>query len=305
MSQEVEEQVEEQEVIEAVEEVEPELDEEGTPVEVEEEVPLFMQDDEEEEDAGELTPKKTVPEGVFLGAKKELKAANLRIAELEKKAGAQQPVQERLKRPLRDDFDSDEEYHTAADKYDDAKDKQRQASRMQQRQIEEHGQRLEAAVETFMGRADKLVAKHKIDPQAYADAVGSVKTVVETAFPNMGEQAYPQFLSHLEADDEATMFTIGKSSRQKEILAQKFREDPSGFKALRHIARLTERNMGTKPKQTKAPKPAAVATGGETSPVKEGAWKKKYDAAHKAGGGQKALDIKWAAQAAGVKTSTW
>lgn len=288
-------------------EVEPELDDEGNPVEVEEEeIPLFMQEEEEDDD---LEASETVPLAALLkqkgkakDAKEESEQLKARIAELEQA----KPEPQTLKRPRSADYDTDEEYEDALEKYDLQIVEQREAKQAQQKQLEQHAQRREVAVGSFIERADKLVAKHKIEPATYADAISAVRSVVEEAFPNMGEAAYPEFLTRLEDGDEATMFTIGRSKKQREVLAQKFREDPSGIKAFRHIARLTERNLGTKPKRSRAPKPAATATGGETTGAgKEWAWRKKYEAAHKDGGGQKALDIKWAARDAGIDTSGW
>ena len=231
----------------------------------------------------------------------EIEKLRARVQELET-APQKQGV---LKRPRSADFETDEEHENALEEYDRQLLASSRATTTNNNIVAHRVAERDEAVNGFIARADAVAIKHKIDPATYKGASDVVQKIVEQAFPNMGDDAYPEFLSRLEDGDETTLYFIGRNKAQQGQLEQMLSQDPTGIKAFRHIARLTERNTGAKPKISQAPKPAASLRGNAALPAQEGAFKKKYDAAHKANQGQKAFDIKSEAKKAGIDTRKW
>ena len=287
--------VEEVEEIEEAVEIKPELDDDDNPIE--EETPLWMQDEEE---VADQTAAETVPLSALMKQKGKGKVKDARIEELERENAALKQTpnpQTQLKRPRAADYNTDDEHEEALEAYDQQRDdlrrQQSTATKAQASRIQER----ETAVDSFIERAEAVVVKHKIKPETYKGALDIVQGIVEKAFPNT-KDAHLEFLSRLEEGDETTLYMIGRNKSQRDKLEELFNDDPSGIKAFRHIARLTERNLGAKTKTSKAPKPAASASGNANAvPANERAWRKKYDKAS----GQERYDIKQKARAEGVK----
>jgi hypothetical protein len=284
------------------------LDEEEADESGDEATPLWMQ----EEEADDQTSAETVPLSALMKQKHKGKEKDAEIEELRKKVAAleqsppRQSAAEKPKMPRADDFDTDEEHETAMEKYLDdvveyrtsvttssASAKQQEAARIQAR---------DAAIDGFIERADKVVTKHNISPEVYKGALDSVQVIVEGAFPNLGVNAFPEFLAKLKPGAETALFQIGRNEGQKKILSELFKNDPTGIDAFWHIATLTANNAGAKNKPSQASKPAATVRGNVAVTAKEGAYLKKYKAAKSP---QAAYDAKKAGKAAGFDTSKW
>lgn len=268
----------------------------------EEAEPAWMQVDEEEE--ADQTAKETVPLAVLMKQKnkgKEKDAENERLQARVKELESAQPAQALPKRPRADDYDTISEHEDAMEVYDHQLLELSRQTATVKTTVKDNQARTVDAANAFFERADAIVAKHKIDPNVYKEASDNVQTLVEDAFPRMGDAAYPEFLSRLEDGDETTLMYIGRNKGQLLRLEQLFKEDRSGIKAFRHIARLTERNTGAKTKTSRAPKPAASVNGSGhagTSSRQKKAYDKETDP-------QKRVNIKRAAKQAGLDVKGW
>jgi len=153
---------------------EPELDEDGNPIEPEVE-PWMKEDEEQDSD----DPSKQVPVGKFVSVKRKLKGQiSDREEEIErlKRENAElaklKPKEETiLERPKRDNFSTDEEFDEAFDEYNQSRtteainrtrlEDQRKAD---QQQVREN---LAVAVDGHYERAAALIEKSNIKPEVY------------------------------------------------------------------------------------------------------------------------------------------
>lgn len=267
------------------------------------EVPLFMQEEDEQESSD------GVPVSTHVKMKQKLKGKlresdgelqKLR-AEIDQLKGSQQS--QPVTRPKIDDFETDDEYYTALEKYEDDKRQQLFDKAQVQQKLSRAQQRIADSVDAHLDRAAKLVEEHSISPEVYQQATETVKEAIDSVHP--GLNAFDYFVDTMGEGSEKTIFALGRNKTKLALLKEKLHDDKSGLKAAFYLGQETARLSGAKSKTSRAPAPAAQVKGDEVSSDKGGALKKKYDKAHKAGNGQEAYNLKKQARAQGVDTKLW
>lgn len=300
---EIEEVVEEQEEVETEESEETE---ESTDVD-EEEKKFWQGDGEELDDVPARTHAiiKTKLKAKLTERDNELEALKQEVAAL-KKARESVPV---LKRPKEEDFDTDEEYETAKDKYENDVAQQRydriEAERKQAEIARKTLEEVSAAVDNHYTRADEFVKKWEISPEKYQKADLSLKKAVEAVMPGRGEVIVNHIISVLGEGSEKVLFHVGAKSEKLHKLQSLLLEDTTGMKAAIYLGE--QKGILTNPKKrtTRAPSPTAKLKGDDVSNSNLTALKKAYNKAHKAGNIQEAYNAKKKAKAAGADVSSW
>lgn len=176
-----------------------------------------------------------------------------------------------------------------------------QASEVQTKQLQKQ-QELEQSVEDHYKRAAELVTKYNIDPEVYRGADENFRKTVERVFPGQGELVANQMLARLGKGSEKVAYQLGRNAQKREAFEAKLRQDPSGIEASIYLGTLkAEVNLPTA-KKTRAPAPAARATGGEGVVSDELSMKKKYQAEQDT---QKRFNIRRKAKLAGIDVRDW
>lgn len=302
---EIEEEVVEEETTEDEEqETEVEESEEESDEEKEEEPELedwMKSDDEEVKFPKSLKAKKKLKGEL---EKKELENEELkaRIKALEE--GKAQTVSE-LKRPKIEDFDTDEEYEDALDKYNlSLFDKKTQAEKAekQQRAIK---QQIEQSMDEHYTRAEKLIEASGIAPEKFKVADTRLREVVDSVFPGKGDDYTDYFLSSLGEGSERVGFYLGNNEAARDKFRSLLIDDPNGIKAAVYLGKELNRLNNPQKKKSNA-KPPGPNIKGETGSVRSGtAYKNDYKKAHKSGDTSKAFNIRRQAKAAGIDVSKW
>ena len=315
-------EVEVKEEVELDQEVdtEVELGEDGEPIE--QEIEPWMQEDDEEQDSSRM-----VPEAAIIKAKQKLKGrladqkaesdteikklrAEIEALKAGKVATPQATPTARPKRPRESDFDTDEAYEAAMDVYLDEMMTNRLTQFEQKKTIQTTQQQaqetLTKAVDEHYTRAAKLQESKGIDPNIFARADNTVRSAIEAIRPGQGDLLTDQLIQTLEDGSEMVMYNLGVNASRRGELISALVSDPSGLKAVAYLAGLkTQLTLNTKQRRSNAPKPPSEVDGDIPPNAKAGALKRKYDAAHKKGGGQEAYNIKKEAKKMGVDVSSW
>lgn len=287
--------------------VEPELDAEGNPVKPEVEAWMQVDDPEKAAEPGQEVvtdpPKKPTQKQKLRarldGANDENEQLKQRIAELEK--GQTAEVAGSLKRPDRDDFDTDTEYNVAYDDYRDKKDDARDSAKGQQARTQQHVQAQSAKVDAHYVRGEKLVTEHAISPEVYQASDLALRTAAETERPGYGEAIVNDMISRLGEGSEKTLFFIGRNKPLLNEFRTLLKDDPSGLDALVFVVKQGEKANGTKKSTSQAPAPVAQING-EGSVGSASKQKKAYD---KETDPQKRYNMKKAAKAGKLDVSDW
>jgi len=299
-------------------EVEAELDEEGNPITPE--IEAWMEEEEEQDSSG-------VPLGAHIKMKNKLKGRlsdqkaeseleleKLRAENAALKAGtvktqAQTPTA-RPKRPKADDFDTDEAFDAAMDVYEDSllqsyteRAEQTRTLKTTQKQAQDA---LSQSVDDHYTRAAKLQESKGIDPTIFSRADNAVRSAIEAIRPGQGDLLTDQLIQTLEDGSEMVMYNLGVNKSRRGELISALASDPSGLKAVAYVAGLkSDLTRNTKTRRSAARKPPSEVDGDIPPNAKAGAFKRKYDAAHKKNAGQEAYNIKKEARKLGVDTSGW
>ena len=291
---------------------EPELDDDGNPIVLEPELEPWMKEDGEQ-DLDD--PSKQVPVGKFVSVKKKLKGQiSDRDEEIERlrrerdEALKQKPKPETvLVRPKKIDFDTDEEFDEAFDKYslnrtEETINRTRLEDQQKVRQ-QQAQQKLVEAVDGHYERAEKLIGESGITPEVYKVADTTVRAAVEAINPNLGDVIVDQVISILGDGSEKVLYYLGRNKVALAKFQNLLATDKSGMKAAVYLGQ--EKQRLTKPikPRSNAPNPVVDIKGDEVLTGAEGRYKKKYDAAK--GNLQKAYNIRKEAKAANVDVSTW
>jgi len=296
---------------------EPELDEDGNPIEPEPE-PWMKEEGDGEQDPDD--PSKQVPVGKFVSVKRKLRGQiTERDEEIEKlkrenaELAKLKPKPETvLVRPKKDDFDTDEEFDEALDKYNQSRTTEAiNRTRLEDQQKAEQQQaqeKLTEAVDDHYVRAAEFIEKNGIKPEVYQAYDTAVRKTVESVFPNMGDIYVDQIISIVENGSEKV---IPYLARKKHALA-KFQSllasDKTALKAAVYLGEIKkEIQLRTNPikPRSNAPAPATNIKGDEPLTGEEARFKKKYNAAHAKNNLQAAYNAKKEARVAGVDVSGW
>jgi hypothetical protein len=274
------------------------------------EVEAWMQEEDQTvaEEPEDGKPKKLSTKAKLRGKVEEANQENERLrAENEALKRGQAPAGVTVaKRPRLNDFDSDEDYETAMDTWEEAKETNTLQTIETRRDVtarqQQHRQVLTDAVDAHYERAQELVTTHSINPEVYQKADATVRQSIESVAPGQGEVIVNQLISLVGEGSEKVMYHLGVNKAALNELRAILQDDPSGLKAAAFIGQKKAEITGPKHKLTSAPKPVAQING-ET--VKASASKKAYDKAHKEGRGQDAFNIKSEARKAGTDTKGW
>jgi len=275
-------------------------------LEAEEEAAALALAEESEEDDGSKEGEDDKPKPVkSLKAKKalqrKLKESDTEIEKLrreneELKKGVPAATKtERPKRPKEEDFDTDEEYEAAQDKYDDDiieyrlsdRDTKRKASTAQ----ETAAKQIQDGVDSHFERAEKLMEASNITAEKYESANLTVRKAIETLAPGKGDYITDYLISQLGEGSEKVFFHLGVNKAALAELTGLLATDPSGVKAAVFLGRKVESLGNPMPRKSKAPAPAPNVSGVNVSNA-AGKMQKEYEAAHKKGDYARAFDIK-------------
>jgi len=299
-------------------EEEVELDEEGNPITPE--IEAWMEEEEEQDSSD-------VPLGAHIKMKNKLKGrladqkaesdteidklrAEIEALKAGKVATPQATPTARPKRPRSSDFDTDEAYEAALDVYEDSllqthfeRAEQTKTIQTTQQQAQEA---LTKSVDDHYTRAAKLQESKGIDPTIFARADNTVRSAIEAIRPGQGDLLTDQLIEALGDGSEMVMYNLGVNASRRGELISALVSDPKGIKAVAYLAGLkSDLTRNTTQRRSAAKKPASEVDGDIPPNAKAGALKRKYDAAHKKGGGQEAYNIKKEAKKMNVDTSSW
>lgn len=231
--------------------------------------------------------------------------------ELEKFKQEKAQLEEQLRalqgksKPVRDSFDSDEDYLKAVIKYERDTEQEAQNAEAAKQAQEKAIRQIEENVEKHYERAMTLAEKNGIKPESYQNADLNVRKAIDKVFPQMGDRVTDGFINALGEGSEKVMFSLGVNKQRLGQLENLLKEDPSGISAAMYLGQLKASANGNKNKQSSAPKPAPRANGENKGNASTSAAKRKYDAAHKKGDASEAFKIKREAKKSGVDTSNW
>ena len=242
-------------------------------VQVEEEVVEIAAESDEVEIVveGEDEPtSETVPLGKFL---KRVNKLNGRVSEANTEAEAEKSRREMVeqendllrlrlqqdepvKRPKPADFESDAEYDTALDAYDeqrlDALANKKLAAHLETTQAQTQQQtidtNLESGLKAHFERAEQLKVK-------------DYETVEDKAIEVLGNDA-AKFIMTNTVNSELIMFHLGKNPAKAAALAQKVKTNPVGFAV--EIGGLST-SLKARPKHSNAPDPDALIKSGTSA----------------------------------------
>ena len=213
------------------------------------------------------------------------------------------------KRPRTKDFDDDDSYEDAMDKYEEEKLNYSSnyvvKNAQQTSQLEQARAAQAVAVEAHYERAEKLVAEHSISPEVFQKTDIVVKELIESVMPKRGEAVFDHLIAMVGEGSEKTMFFLGRNKAAQAEFHSLLAKDTTGLQAALYLGRVTERISGPQSKTSQAPAPAAQLKGDNVTSVKESVLQKKWAAAHKKNNAQEAYEIKKAARKAGVDTKAW
>jgi len=262
-------------------------------------------------------PSKNVPVGKFVSVKKKLKGQiSDRDEEIERlkqerddalKLKSTEPTV--LVRPKKDDFDDDEAFEDALDKYNESRttetinrtrlEDQKKAGQQQAQE------KLTEAVDGHYERAETLIEKSGIKPEIYKAADTTVRKAVEAITPNLGDVIVDQVISILGDGSEKVIYFLGRNKAALAKFQSLLAADKSGMKAAVYLGQEKQRLTNPIRPRSNAPDPAKNIKGDVPITGAEARFKKKYDAAHGKNNLQSAYNAKKEAKAAGVDVSKW
>jgi hypothetical protein len=313
--QEIDEVTAEEEVVEELEtdDVDVELNETGEQEETEEQEPEAWMSTGEEE--GDELPDVAV--GKHIAMKGKLKGRikdrdntidELR-AEIEQLKTGPVSTAELPPRPKSEDFDSDEQYEVALDKWHDKRIDARFQSERDKTQTEEATRNYQRAVakdvDSHYERQAELAAKSGMKPEVFKEADEAVRNMVEAIIPGQGDNITDQIISVIGEGSEKVMVSVGRNRINRLEFQSLMSEDRTGNKALVYLGQLKERLNNPKKLKSTAAKPATNVKGDLSTNQNGAALKKKYDAAHKKGSVQVAYKLKQQAKQDGVDVASW
>lgn len=280
---------------------------------------------EEEGEGSERTGSDVVPLHAHVKAKKKLRGTiNEQKDEIDKLRDENEALKAKdtsggdpqklklPKRPRRDDFDSDDEFEGALDKYEDEKDEikfnklsQNQnlnASRIKAKKA------LDQSVDDHYERAEKLLESSGISEEAFRSADTTLRQTIDSVAPKRGDIIADQMISILGEGSEKVFYKLGnpKNKGLRGELISILASDPSGLKLATFLGEQKALlSNSTKRRISKAPIPDDQLNGDESSTNKERVLKKQYQTAHKKGDGSAAWKARRAAKKLKIDVSKW
>lgn len=301
---------------EAVEVESEEKEEEQKEEEQEEENPFWLSEDDTET---EEEPSETIPLARLLKEKSKRKEANAEIEELRKEleelknssVASNQQSTSPTKRPRILDFNSDEEYEEAMDKWEQEFGQNivnhitnNQTKQYQQKQVVD---RVQKEVSKFYERAEALLKQHSIQPEAYVTATRKVVDSLDKINPGNGEALFNSLVATVGEHSEKIIYHVGRNTKALSEFQSLLLDDPSGSKALVYLGSLKSKALENKNKRSsRAPAPSASVQGETTATsTSESKLKKQWEDAHRKGDAQKAYNLRAKARQAGIDVNKW
>lgn len=212
-------------------------------------------------------------------------------------------------RPKELDFDTDEEYEAAQDKYDNDIFDWRQSERSTQRTAtkaqESQAENIRTGVDGHFERAEKLIEESGISPEKYNASNVAVRSAIDSIAPGKGDFITDYLISELGEGSEKVFYHLGVNAAARDELTTLLTKDPSGVKAAIYLGQKREQLTNPKRPKSNARPPASNVKGDAPTSAKGGAMKRAYDKAVKSGSGQAMYNAKKEAKAAGVDVSKW
>lgn len=218
-------------------------------------------------------------------------------------------AQDSMQRPRRADFEDDEAYFDAIDRYQDKAQEERynrlSAQRSQDRAQKDARQSIIQAVDNHYDRASKLLIETGISEELYKNADISVRNAVSDVMGQNGDDIIDQFIHTLGEGSEKVMYYVGNNRNALNEFKSLLLSDPSGLKAAVYLG--AQKNRLNKPgrMQSSAPAPASEIPTGDQPVIGASELQKRYSSALKRGDVNAQINAKLDARRQGVDTSAW
>ncbi len=283
-------------------------------------VPLWMQADEQES-ASDQMPVKS-----HIAVKQKLKGRlNQKDSELDElrqeiqkiKAVAQpvaSPLQETIPAqtamPKSEDFydskDPDAAYQAAMQNWVSKGVEDKLNAHLQTQQQQQHRQQLDSRIsqelDRHYDRAAKIVGEGMLTVDEYRDSEAYLRQSVDQVSPGNGDAYVDSLLGRMGDGSEKVVISLARNTANMTAFQQALRDDPTGISAAAYLGELKGRFTGAT-RVSKTPKPGSPLNGDAST--EGGADARRYKAAHKSGNRQEAFNIKRAAKGRGVDVSKW
>ena len=275
-----------------------------------EEIPLFMQKEETSEETGSISTDK------FIGMKDRLKG---KLRDSDEELQALRTENEQLKQssapatvdapkfPRVDDFDTDDEYHKALEKYQHDQIQAVYAGNQEEENQKSAGkkfqERVTASMDSHFDRAAELVEKHSISPEVYQQATETVRGAMDDINP--GLKTFDTFVDIIGEGSEKTVFSIGRNKTKLAMLKETLHGDKSGLKAAFFLGQETARLNGVKTRTSNAPVPGSQIAGDEQGGKNVAAMKRKFNKLCDAGKTAEAFTIRRQAKKDKIDVKDW
>lgn len=293
--------------------VEQDLEEEIATDTDQEEVPLFMQEEDEQESSPDGVPVSTHVamkrklKGKLRDSDEELQALRTENEQL-KQSSAPATVVDAPKRPKLDDFETDAEYDTALEKFENERTKALFDNAREQEKQKSAGrkfqERVTASVDSHFDRAAELVEKHSISPEVYQQATETVRGAMDDINPGM--KTFDTFVDVMRGySSDKTVFSIGRNKAKLAMLKETLHDDKSGLRTAFILGVETARLNGVKARTSQAPVPGSQITGDEQGGKNVAAMKKKFNKLCEAGKTAEAFAIRRKAKKDKIEVKDW
>ncbi len=283
------------------------------------EIPLWMQADEQESATSDQMPVKS-----HIAVKQKLKSRlsqkdseidQLR-QEIQQIKGTAQPVAQPLQPPTQtampkaEDFydqrDPDASFQLAMQNWVNKGVEQKLNSHLQthqqQQQRQQQDGRLNQELDRHYDRAAKIVSEGMLSEDEYRDSETLLRQSVDHVAPGRGDAYVDSLLGRMGDGSEKVVVSLARNASHMTAFQQALRDDPTGITAAAFLGELKGR-FRSAGKVSKTPRPGSKLNG--DAPVSGGADMRRYNTAHKSGNRQEAFNIKRAAKARGVDVSKW
>lgn len=275
-----------------------------------EEVPLFMQEEDEQESSTD-----GVPVSTHVAMKRKLKGklrdsddelVRLKAENESLKAGP--ATVDTPKRPKLDDFDTDEEYQDALEKYQDDRAQAVFAGNQKDEQQKSAGrkfqERVTASMDSHFDRAAELVEKHSISPEVYQQATETVRGAMDDINP--GLNTFDIFVDIMRGhSSDKTVFSIGRNKTKLAMLKETLHDDKSGLQTAFFLGMETARLSGVKAQTSQAPAPGSQIAGDEQGGKNVAAMKRKFNKLCDSGKTSEAFAIRRKAKKDKIDVKDW
>ena len=139
-------------------------------------------------------------------------------------------------RPKEWDYETDEEYQAALDKWEDERLNAKLETFTQKKARieaeEREKQNVSAALDGHFERADKLIKESGISQEVYAAADATFRNSVEAIMPGKGSAVVDVLISRIGEGSEKVSYYIGRNETARAKFQALMMEDPTGIQAV-------------------------------------------------------------------------